>query len=261
MSNILTNSLETKTYTVFLASVDKASGTNNQASFQINWDDFLPREYDQYKMTFSFQSGGGNYLDKSFSCAATANGTNGTNTFTVTTTSITGTMAVGQIVSGPASIPSGTYITAVSGVNTPSAGLQTITISKKLTATLTLGSPVGSIVYSGCKITCDSLGRSYSYDSNTKGPSITLGYAQRDIQSSTSTSNSFSAFYLQFPPKTISRPNQNFITFGLYNLNNGFLLTDTTSGGVPTTDCTNWNIILEFIPVLNSGIKNSFVEH
>ena len=66
MSNILTNSLETKSYTVFLSSVDKASGNNNSATFQINWADFLPRKFTTYKMSFSFQSGGGNYKDSSF---------------------------------------------------------------------------------------------------------------------------------------------------------------------------------------------------
>lgn len=55
MSNILTNNLETKTYTLFLASADKVSGTNNSAVFNVNWDSFLPREYDTYKVTFSYQ--------------------------------------------------------------------------------------------------------------------------------------------------------------------------------------------------------------
>jgi hypothetical protein len=109
----------------------------------------------------------------------------------------------------------------------------------------------GSVVYSGCKVVLNTLGRSYSYDTSTKSQSITLGYAQRDIQSTTSVSNSFSSFYLQFPPKTMVRPNQNFITVSLYNLNNNFLLTDTTSSGVSLSDCTTWNLILEFTPIVN----------
>ena len=36
MSNVLTNQLETKSYTLFLSSADKISGTNNQATFNIN---------------------------------------------------------------------------------------------------------------------------------------------------------------------------------------------------------------------------------
>ena len=49
MSNILTNSLETKTYTLFLSSTDKVSGTNNSATFNVNWDAFLPREFDKVR--------------------------------------------------------------------------------------------------------------------------------------------------------------------------------------------------------------------
>jgi hypothetical protein len=56
MSNILTNSLETKSYTLFISSNDKVDGTNNNATFNINWDSFLPREYDTYKLGFSFQT-------------------------------------------------------------------------------------------------------------------------------------------------------------------------------------------------------------
>ena len=97
------------------------------------------------------------------------------------------------------------------------------------------------------------LGRSYSFDSNTKSPSITLGYAQRDIQTTSSSSNSFSVFYLQFPPKTISTPTQNQITISLYNLNySNVLLCDTDTTGNLLTDCTPWNIIIEFTPVLSS---------
>ena len=99
------------------------------------------------------------------------------------------------------------------------------------------------------------LGRSYSFDSNTTGPSITLGYAQRDIQASTTSSNSFSVFYLQFPPKTISRPTENQITISLYNLNYANIaLYDTDASGNLLTDSTIWNIILEFVPVLSSKI-------
>jgi hypothetical protein len=111
----------------------------------------------------------------------------------------------------------------------------------------------GNQVFSGCKIQMNLLGRSYSFDSNTTGPSITLGYAQRDIQTSTSSSNSFSVFYLQFPPKTISKPTEQSVTISLYNLNYANrALADTDAYGNLTTDCTAWNIILEFIPVLSS---------
>ena len=41
------------TYTLVLNSNDKVDGTNNNATFQVNWKDFLPEEYDRYKMVLS----------------------------------------------------------------------------------------------------------------------------------------------------------------------------------------------------------------
>ena len=51
--SVLSNNLENKSYTLFLSSTDKITGTNNNASFQINWDDFLPRNFLDFKMNFS----------------------------------------------------------------------------------------------------------------------------------------------------------------------------------------------------------------
>lgn len=59
------NQLDKKSYTVFLNSNDKVSGSNNNATYQINWDDFLPRDVDFYKVVFSFQTAGGYYKDNS----------------------------------------------------------------------------------------------------------------------------------------------------------------------------------------------------
>ena len=107
MSNILTNSLETKSYTLFLSSTDKVSGTNNSATFNVNWDSFLPREYDAYKVAFSFQSGGGNYLDSKFSGTSQAVSlTNGLLTIPASTTLFTNqgvaspSLRIGQLLSG-----------------------------------------------------------------------------------------------------------------------------------------------------------------
>ena len=53
-----------RTYNLYLSSSDKVSGsTNNNAIYNIIWDSFLPRIYDQYEMTFNFQSTGGYYKD------------------------------------------------------------------------------------------------------------------------------------------------------------------------------------------------------
>jgi hypothetical protein len=57
------SNLEHETYTLFISSDDKVSGTNNDAIFDINWDDFLPRKYQSYKVVFSFQTSGGAYKD------------------------------------------------------------------------------------------------------------------------------------------------------------------------------------------------------
>ena len=43
-------------YNIYINSNDKMSGKNNNATFQINWNDFLPRNYKYYNVTFSFQT-------------------------------------------------------------------------------------------------------------------------------------------------------------------------------------------------------------
>lgn len=247
MSNVLTNQLETKSYTLFLSSADKISGTNNQATFNINWDDFLPREYDTYKMTFSFNTVGGYYKDIDFSCTSSSMTAGGT-TLTITS-GLTGVVAPGQLIGGSAGIANNTFI--VSQL-TGTGGTGTYQVSKPFLSTLPATSTNGFTCYTGCKIVMDSLGRSYSFDTAKMGQSSTLGYSQRDIQTSTSTSNSFSTFYLDFPPKTINRPNQNLITISIFNTFNNFLLVDTNKGGTVRTDMSNWNLILEFTPVQNS---------
>ena len=57
------NQLDKNSYTLFLNSTDKVSGSNNNANYQVNWDDFLPRDIDNYKVVFSFQTAGGYYRD------------------------------------------------------------------------------------------------------------------------------------------------------------------------------------------------------
>jgi hypothetical protein len=43
-------------YNIYINSNDKMSGKNINATFQINWNDFLPRNYKYYNVTFSFQT-------------------------------------------------------------------------------------------------------------------------------------------------------------------------------------------------------------
>ena len=82
------------------------SGKNNNATFQINWNDFLPRNYKYYNVTFSFQTSPGFYKD-----------------------------------------------------DTPN-----------------------SKFYANCEFSCDFYTKTFSFGTSTKASSITLGYAQRDIQ-------------------------------------------------------------------------------
>lgn len=50
-------------YTLYLSSNDRVSGNHNNPSFNINFDSFLSRNYDKYKLTYSFLSTGSFYVD------------------------------------------------------------------------------------------------------------------------------------------------------------------------------------------------------
>jgi hypothetical protein len=178
--------LDTPSYTLYLNSNDKVSGNNNNAIFNVNWDSFLSREYDQYKVSYSFITAGGNYKD-------------------------------------------GTAYTGTTTCN-----------------------------FNNCRIICDFQGRSLSYNTATNASSNILGFAQRDMQSSTSTSNSFSCFFYQFPAKTIARPNQNQLNIQIYNAGlqlsqyNQLLIDSNVAGTALGTDMTSWAMVMEFIPVAQS---------
>jgi len=184
MANFINKSLEKSTYSLILNSNAKVSGsTNNNAVFNVNWEDFLPREYQKYKVAFNFQTTGGNYKDGTYTSVAT--------------------------------------------------------------------------VFSSATININFSGRSYSYDATTTSPSVVLGIIMRDIQISTSSSNTLGCYYLYNPPRTISRPNTNQLTVQLYNQSTSKLLVDTNSGGTALlTDCTTWTGIFEFIPIDDDVIKS-----
>lgn len=59
----MTTLKEDQSYLLFLNSQDKISGSNNDATFYINWDTFLPRKPEQYEMSFMFNSGSGHFTD------------------------------------------------------------------------------------------------------------------------------------------------------------------------------------------------------
>ena len=193
--NFVNTTLEVPTYSVVINSYNKLAGTtNNNAQFQINWDDFLPRNFQKYKVAFNFQTTGGKYTD-------------------------------------------GNY-----------------TVNGNLTA----------CVFSSATVKVNFGGRSYSFDTNSLGPSTTLGVIQRDIQTTTTSSNTLGCYYLYNPPRTISRPNTNIITVQVLNqalttATTTVYLTDTGTAPALAADMTNWTAFLEFIPIADDVVKTQNV--
>jgi hypothetical protein len=327
------NQLDKPSYTVFLNSNDKVSGTNNNANYQINWSDFLPNNVEKYKLVFSFQTAGGYYKDNfsnfqisaigvtttpSFQCTVLPIYISSTNLTYIVVTTLTGILyagntvtingvvcniiqgvtATGQtlIISGitPVTINTNYYggvytsvtantvsnytgsltsgqsinynnnsffIFAVNGLNTAA----TILIVKGTPTALLLPLNVqlfssNKTTYNGCEINVNLGIKSFSFDSSTLSQSYTIGYGFRDIQTSSSNSNCFSTFYMQNPPKTIQKPNQNLINIQIYNnsyvytngvLLNNQLLVNTDYFSNALSDMTNYFIVLEFIPINN----------
>ena len=279
------------TYTLVLNSSDRiAGGANNYATFQVNWNDLLPTEYERYKMVFTFQTTGGYYADGAY-IKIPGTGSSGTTTSsavtlagsnTIAVGTATGTVTVGMVVNCPG-VLSGTTVIAY----TPATS---ITLSQPTF----MGMPASTVIsyfyatdvtpvnFSAARIAMSTGTRSYSFDTSTKAPSINLGIIQRDIQTSQTKSNTLSSFYCQNPPRTISRPNQNMVTIAVYNncffqggitsitgatgstfsttSTNMNLLTDTYANGSSSfTDMTPWTMFIEFIPIKGSR-KQKFIE-
>ena len=274
----LVNSIsENSSYTLILNSNDKISGTNNNGTYYVDWNAFLPTSYDKYKIICSLQTQGGSYSDGTnyflnavgvttlavaISAAATV----------VTVASTTGFNSTGYIYIDTEYIQytgtSGTTFTgltrgalgstaAAHALNTPICGTSgTITTTSKC-------------IFSTAKVTINLNTKKYNWDTSNKGPSNTIGFIQRDIQSTTTTSNTLSCFYLQNPPVTIQRPDNNIMTIAIYNSffsNNSQLFTDgnlgvsgnTASLGLLANDMTSFTAILEFIPIQDSKNKTSY---
>jgi hypothetical protein len=326
------NQLDKPSYTLFLNSTDKVSGTNNNANYQVNWDDFLPREIENYKVVYSFQTAGGFYRDNFSQFKVTAlgapvqvtyqtatpsvyNATTNTTSFVVSvlnvgpllvnnfllfggiryliiqgaanvgdtvifqgnaglalnftytsthTTLLTcdtvnnylGSLSVGQIINNNGnSYP----VIRITNINTGTTGVVIIgsVFSSQIPVNSTVYASNGS-TYNGCRIVANFLGQSMSFDTSSQCPSLTLGYGFRDVQISSSNSNCLSTFYMQNPPKSISRPNQNIINIQLFNNSNVFtngvltqnqLLVNTDYFSNPLTDMTSYSMIIEFIPL------------
>jgi hypothetical protein len=336
------NQLDKNSYTLFLNSTDKVSGTNNNANYDVNWDDFLPRDIDNYKVVFSFQTAGGYYRDNfsqfkvtvltapvqcTYQASAVVYNALTNSTSLVISVLINGPLllnnnvlyggksylitqqanAVGDtlIVQGNLSVPLNTTLYAefytqitcdtVNGYTGSLSVGQAINNNGKSFPIVKIGTPTGPIppaisppnaatliivmgvvysaqipvnsvvyasnnsTYNGCKIVANFLGQSKSFDTNSKCPSLTLGYGFRDVQISTSNSNCLSTFYMQNPPKTIQRPNQNLLNIQIYNNSNVYtngslvqnqLLVNTDYFSNPLADMTSYSMIIEFIPLV-----------
>jgi hypothetical protein len=282
--------VDSTTYTLVINSADRISGTNNNATFQVNWRDFLPDNYDTYKLAFSFQTYGGYYGDGTFSSSGPNIGAT-TNTPTTVVGNIGNTtltfantigMSVGQIVIANG-IPSSTTVVSI---NTSTF---VVTLSTAIVAQMSIGTNiafyaaanVNAATFSSARVLLINQGRSFSFDTQNKGPSSNLGILQRDIQLANSKSNSLSAFYCQNPPRSIARPNQNLITINIMNnytfaggiigysgvnnsipiysttLTNQNFLTDTNAtGSIESTDMTGYTMIIEFIPMASTLLPN-----
>ena len=215
---------------------------------------------------------------------------NATSSSTITVSAISGTLnlGVGSIItcsSNPTSTsPNGLiYITAL-GTGTGNGGTYTVSQYYGTTTIIPGANLIGSMVFSGCQINADFKGRSYSYNTAVNGPSSSiLGYAQRDIQTSQSKSNTLSTFYCQMPPRCMGRPSNNFLQIQIFNnaffaggitaysgstvstysttATNGNYLTDTDQLGTQinsTNDMTAYNLYLEFVPIETSRRKSRF---
>ena len=250
---IVVDNFNDATYTLVMNSNDRISGTNNNAIFDINWSDFLPVEFERYKMVFTFQTTGGYYADgfylKTYGTAPPGYTTSRTVTnagsSTINVGISTGTVTVGMLVSC-FGVLSGTtviaYTTGASGIITLSqptyAGIANSTLISYFYTT-----DVNNVNFSAGRIAMSTGTRSYSFDTATKAPSINLGIIQRDIQTSQTKSNTLSSFYCQNPPRTINRPNQNQVTVTIYN--NCVFQGGTISNSAFSTTPTNTNLLTD----------------
>ena len=340
------NQLDKNSYTLFLNSSDKVSGTNNNANYDVNWNDFLPRDIEYFKVVYSFQTSGGYYRDnftqfkvlsytapvqasyqiavapvynattnltslvisvlingplllnnylttggRSYLITQQANAVGDTciiqgnlsslvlnttyyqNHYTQLTcdtagvNNYTGSLTVGQSINYNGSsypilkigTPAGPIPPAISPPNTATAIVVMGTIYSAQIPANAIVYASNNTTYNGCKIVANFSGQSKSFDTISKCPSLTIGYGFRDVQISTSNSNCLSTFYMQNPPKTIQRPNQNLLNIQIYNNSNVYtngllaqnqLLVNTDYFSNPLTDMTSYSMIIEFIPLV-----------
>lgn len=219
--------VDSTTYSLVINSVDRIFGTNNNATYQVNWKDFLPDDFQSYKMAFSFQSLGGYYSDGVYANAGANLGATATIVSGVATAANVNNIllpnvnnvVVGMVVMSAFGIPSGATVTAIN------ANPISVTISSPTLAVLPINTSYGfylpanvnQVTFSSARVLFMNQSRSFSFDTSNKGPSTNVGILQRDIQVATSKSNSLSCFYCQNPPRSVDRPSQNLLTINIMN--------------------------------------------
>ena len=109
------------------------------------------------------------------------------------------------------------------------------------------------ITNTSARILCDFGSKSFTYDSNNdSSASAHLGIISRDLQTATTSSNTFSSFYYQNCSRCIGRPITNALNITIYNNYTNLPLVNTTNNGTPLTDMTPYTLMIEFIPLENS---------
>lgn len=144
---------EGKSYVVVLNSNNKTTGTNNQAQFNIDYS-FLPKNYQYYKMNYSFQSAGGVYKDQIIEFGGSTSGNTLTISVVETVTGVTQFCALNARLSSLMSnvtVPNNTYITAYGSSSVGLLG--TYTLSQTPASDILAVSTTGSLTSSSNVIT------------------------------------------------------------------------------------------------------------
>jgi len=214
------------TYSLVVNSQDKIAGTHNNATFNIEWDNFLPVDIKEYKVRYTFQSTAGYYNDgvhqtnpflptNGVTIVATSTAVS-SGTTVITFASAHASLIIGEYVYGVGISP-GTTITKVVGavvnLSLPVFG----TISAATDLQIVTVASVNLIRFSSARVLANFGSKSYSYDTNVKGQSINIGNIVRDTQTMSSRSNAFSGDYRQNCPRSIQRPASNVFTVSIKN--------------------------------------------
>lgn len=149
---------EGKTYVVVLNSNNKTTGTNNQAQFNIDYS-FLPKNFQYYKMNYSFQSAGGVYKDQIIEFGGSTSGNTLTISVIETVIGVTQFCALNARLSSMMSnvtVPNNTYITAYGSSSVGALG--TYTLSQTPASDILGISGTGSLT-SGSNVVTFTVGR------------------------------------------------------------------------------------------------------